>query len=78
MTEQEQEQGTTIIEEKDFLQTPGQNEDSSDKNKDAYFIMIMPSEEKIDFKGLNYQTQNKIKPSIIYNKTREKENKTFI
>ena len=40
--------------------------------------MIMPSEEKIDFKGLNYQPQNKIKPSILYNKTREKENKTFI
>ena len=38
----------------------------------------MPSEKKIDFKGLNYQTQNKIKPSIIYNKTIEKEDKTFI
>jgi len=38
----------------------------------------MPNKKKLDFKGLNYQTQNKIKPSIIYNKTIEKEDKTFI
>ena len=44
MTEQEQE--TTSIEEKDITQAPGQNEDSSDKNKDAYFIIIMPAKKK--------------------------------
>ena len=76
MTEQEQE----AINENpnEVLSTPGQKEDSNDINKDAYFIIIVPSEEKINFKGLNYQTKNKITPSIILNKTIEKEDKTYI
>ena len=55
-----------------------QKDDSNDKNKDAYFVIIRTSEEKIDFKGLNYETENKIKPSIIFNKTIDKEDKTYL
>ena len=53
-------------------------DDSNDKNKDAFFIIIRTSEEKIDFKGLNYETENKIKPSIIFNKIIDKEDKTYL
>ena len=65
-------------EEKEDFSTPVQNDDSKNKNEDAYFIIIIPREEKIDFVGLNYQTQNKINPIIIYKKTIEKEDKTYI
>ena len=56
----------------------GQKDESSDKNRDVYFIILKPSEEKIDFTGLNYETENKIEPSIILNKTIDKEDKTFL
>ena len=65
-------------EEKEDFSTPVQNDDSKNKNEDAYFIIIIPREEKIDFVGLNYLTQNKINPIIIYKKTIEKEDKTYI
>lgn len=73
MTDQEE----TISEEINSSK-PSQKDDSDNKSKDAYFILIIPSEEKINFKGLNYETQNKIEPSIIFNKTIDKEDKTYI
>ena len=72
------EQKTIKKEEKEALSNFVQNIDSNDKNEDAYFIIIIPREEKIDFVGLNYLTQNKINPIIIYKKTIEKEDKTYI
>lgn len=36
------------------------NEEANDKNKDVYILLLRPSEEKIDFIGLNYETKNKI------------------
>ena len=39
------------------------------KNKDAYFIIVRTSKEKIDFAALKYQTDNKIEPIIIYKNT---------
>ena len=74
MTEQE----SNNEEQTEVSSTLSQKDDSNDKNKDAYFIIIMPSEEKIDFNGLRDDTQNKIKTSIIFNKAIDKENKTFI
>ena len=53
-------------------------DESKEKNKDVYFIIVRPSEEKIDFKGLNYETDNKIKPLIVFNKTIDKEDKTYL
>ena len=53
-------------------------DESKEKNKDVYFIIVRPSEEKIDFKGLNYETDNKIKPIIVFNKTIDKEDKTYL
>ena len=35
-----------------------QNESIKDKDKDVYFLVLRPSEEKIDFTGLNYETKN--------------------
>ena len=43
-----------------------QNESIKDKDKDVYFLVLRPSEEKIDFTGLNYETKNKIVPQIIF------------
>ena len=35
--------------------------DLKNKNEEIYLIILIPSEEKIDFKGLKYQTKNQIK-----------------
>ena len=48
------------------------------KNKDAYFIIVRNSKEKIDFSDLKYQTDNKIEPIIIYKNTINKEDKSFL
>ena len=48
------------------------------KNKDAYFIIVRTSKEKIDFAGLKYQTDNKIEPIIIYKNAIDKEDKSFL
>ena len=53
-------------------------DDSNENNKDVYFVIIRPSEEKIDFTGLNYETENKIEPIIVFNKTIDKEDKTYL
>ena len=55
-----------------------QKDDSNDKNKDVYFVIITTSKKKIDFKGLKYETENNIKLSIIFNKTIDKEDKTYL
>jgi len=41
------------------------NEETNDKNKDVHILLLMPSEEKIDFTGLNMK-KNKIEPKIAY------------
>ena len=41
-----------------------QNESIKDKDKDVYFLVLQPSEEKINFTGLNYETKNKIETMI--------------
>ena len=57
----------------------GQINESKTNNKDVYFLILRPSEEKIDFTGLNYQTKNKIEPMIAFKKKIEnKEDKTFL
>ena len=55
-----------------------QNDESNDSDKDVYFIILRPSEEKIDFTGLNYETKNKITPLIAFNKRIDKEDKSYL
>lgn len=55
----------------------GQNDKSNNK-EDAYFLILRPSEEKIDFTGLNYETKNKIEPKIAFKNRVDKEDKTYL
>ena len=55
-----------------------QKDHPKNSNEDAYFIIVMDSKEKIKFKGLNYETDNKIEPIIIYENQIDKENKSFL
>lgn len=54
------------------------NEESNDKNKDVFILILKPSEKKIDFKGLNYETKNNIEPIIVFQKRINKENGTYL
>ena len=56
----------------------GQNDETNDNDKDVYFLILRPSEEKIDFTGLNYETKNKIEPKIIFQKRIDKGNETYL
>ena len=65
--------------EKETLSTQdGQNEEANDKNKDVHILILRPSEEKIDFAGLNYETKNKIEPKIAFQKRIDKEDGTYL
>ena len=55
----------------------GQNEDLNNK-QDVYFLILRPSEEKINFTGLNYETKNKIVPQIIFQERIDREDKTYL
>ena len=55
-----------------------QNESIKDKDKDVYFLVLRPSEETIDFTGLNYETKNKIVPQIIFQERIDREDKTYL
>ena len=55
-----------------------QNESIKDKDKDVYFLVLRPSEEKIYFTGLNYETKNKIVPQIIFQERIDREDKTYL
>ena len=54
------------------------NEETNDKNKDVYILLLIPSEVIIDFTGLNYETKNKIKPKIFFQKTIDKIDGTYL
>ena len=56
----------------------GQNDESNGNDKDVYFLILRPSEEKIDFTGLNYETKNKIEPKIFFQNRVDKEDKTYL
>ena len=55
-----------------------ENDENNDKNNEAYFLILIPSEEKIDFQGLSYKTKNMINPSIIFKDRIEKDDKTYL
>ena len=55
-----------------------QKGEENDKNNEAYFLILIPSEEKIDFQGLSYKTKNMIDPSIIFKDRVEKDDKTYL
>ena len=54
------------------------NDESNANDKDVYFIILRPSEEKIDFTGLHYETKKKITPLIAFKKRIDKEDKTYL
>jgi hypothetical protein len=65
--------------EEEYLSTQdGQNEESNAKNKEVHFLILRPSEEKIDFAGLDYETKNKIEPKIAFQKNIDKQDGTFL
>ena len=51
---------------------------SDDKNKDVYFIILIPSGVKVDFNALNYYSKNKIEPYIVLKNQINKHNGEFI
>ena len=55
-----------------------ENDKNDDKNNEAYFLILIPSEEKIDFQGLSYTKKNMIDPSIILRDRVEKDDKTYL
>ena len=54
------------------------NNESESKNKDVYFLILIPNEKNVDFSGLTYFTENKIEPSIVYKEKINQENGTFL
>ena len=60
------------------IQKGEENDKNNDKNNEAYFLILIPSEEKIDFQGLSYKTKNMINPSIIFKDRIEKDDKTYL
>ena len=55
-----------------------QNEEANDKNQDAHFLILRPSEEKINFEGSKYETKNIIDPKIAFQKRIDKEDETYL
>ena len=55
-----------------------ENDKNDDKNNEAYFLILIPSEEKIDFQGLSCTKKNMIDPSIIFRDRVEKDDKTYL
>ena len=58
--------------------TQGSQNDESNNKEEAYFLILSPSEKKIHFTGLNYETKYKIEPKIIYQKRIDKGNETYL
>ena len=52
------------------------NDKLYDKEKEIYFIVLRPSEEKIDFTKVKFKSD--IIPEIIHNKTIKKGNKSYL
>jgi hypothetical protein len=71
----------TIIEETkkkpNSIRSDQNDDDYNDIEKDAYFLILKPSEEKIDFASLKYEAENIIDPSIIFPKPIDKEDETY-
>ena len=71
----------TIIEETkkkaNSIRSDQNDDDYNDIEKDAYFLILKPSEEKIDFASLKYEAENINDPSIIFPKPKDKEDETY-
>ena len=71
----------TIIEETkkkpNSIRSDQNDDDYNDIEKDAYFLILKPSEEIIDFSSLKYEAENIIDPSIIFPKPLDKEDETY-
>ena len=67
----------TITEETKKKANSIRDDQNDEDYNDAYFLIIKPSEEKIDFASLNYEAKNIIDPSIIFPKPLDKEDETY-
>ena len=45
-------------------------EEENDKNNEAYLIILIPSEEKINFQGLDYKAKNMIEAIFFISSSR--------
>ena len=52
-----------------------QKDEENDKNNEAYFLILIPSEKKINFQFLSYKTKNMIVPTIIFENMVKKDDK---
>ena len=66
-----------VVKEVRFIHSQ-HNDESNANDKDVYFIILRPSEERIDFTGLHYETKKKITPLIAFKKRIDKEDKTYL
>ena len=71
-------QETVNIESYGETQSKKNENDSESKanDKDVYFLILRPSEENFDIKGLKFLSN--ISPTIVYNKNIKKDNGTYI
>ena len=65
----------STIEESSITQEKRQNAQQNDKEKEIYFIVLRPSEEKINF---NLKFSSEITPQSIYKKNIDKGNGSFL
>lgn len=54
----------------------GQNPQSNEKERDIYFVILRPSEEKVNFNQLKFLSE--ISPKIVYNKSIEKGKGSYL
>ena len=71
-------QGTKKEDEEEPISKEDQNDEANEKNNEVYFLILIPSEEKLDFQGKDYDTKNMINPSIIYKNKVETGDETYL
>lgn len=64
-----------MMKESQFIQSL-QNAESNAKEKDVYFLILITSKEKKDFKNIKFISE--ISPKIVFNKIIEKEDGTYL
>ena len=64
--------------EEEQISKENQNDEANEKNNEVYFLILIPSEEKLDFQGKDYDTKNMINPSIIYKNKVETGDETYL
>lgn len=64
--------------EEEQISKENQNDEANEKNNEVYFLILIPSEEKLDFQGKDYDAKNMVNPLIIYKNKVEKGDDTYL